>query len=159
MNVLVLDLYHYDSQCFYYLDSQKNALMDGLFTKIIYTHSYFTMNGLFFFFPIQHSYIEPMKDKYYVHFDPNLTQNKAIMDILFKLETQILLHYASFVNRRKASNMTMYKHLLKGKLRIHEPSPVSSLDVSQYILKISGIWETDTEFGVTYKWLEAKTML
>ena len=100
-----------------------------------------------------------MKDKYYVHFDPNLTQNKAIMDILFKLETQILLHYASFVNRRKASNMTMYKHLLKGKLRIHEPSPVSSLDVSQYILKISGIWETDTEFGVTYKWLEAKTML
>lgn len=159
MNVLVLDLYHYDPQCFYYLDSQKNVLMDGFFTKIIYTHSYFTMNGLYFYFPIQHSYIEPMKDKYYVHFDPNLTQNKAIMDILFKLETQILLHYASFVNRRKASNMTMYKHLLKGKFRIHEPSPVSSLDVSQYILKISGIWENENEFGVTYKWLEAKSML
>ena len=88
MNILVLDLYHYDPQCFYYLEAQKNVLMDGLFTKVIYTHSYFTMNGLFFYFPIQHSYIETLKDKSYIHFDPNVVQNKAIMDILFKLETQ-----------------------------------------------------------------------
>ena len=159
MNVLVLDLYHYDPQCFYYLDSQKNALMDGLFTKVIYTHSYFTMNGLYFYFPVQPSYLEPSKDKYFVNFDPNVTQNKAIMDILFKLETQILLHYASFVNRRKTSNMTMYRHLLKGKFRIHQSSPPDTFNKYTYVLKISGIWETDTEFGVTYKWAEATSTL
>lgn len=158
MNILALDLYQYDPNCFYYLDTDKNMLMEGLFTKIMYTHSYFTMNGLFFYFPIQYSYIESCADKYYIHFDPNNTPNKDILDVVLKLETQILLHYASFTNRRKMSNMTMYKQLLKGKIRIHESSPVN-MNTCQYILKISGIWETDTEFGITYKWLESTSMI
>ena len=158
MNILALDLYQYDPNCFYYLDTDKNMLMEGLFTKIMYTHSYFTMNGLFFYFPIQYSYIESCTDKYYIHFDPNNTPNKDILDVVLKLETQILLHYASFTNRRKMSNMTMYKQLLKGKIRIHESSP-ANMNTCQYILKISGIWETDTEFGITYKWLESTSMI
>ena len=129
MNILVLDLYNYDPNSFYYLETEKNILMQGHFTKIIYTHAFYTMNGLYFYFPVQYSYLEPSSDKYFVHFDANSTNNKALLDIIFKLETQLLLHYASFTNHRKLSNMTMYKHLLKGKFRIHEQSAVSSLEV------------------------------
>lgn len=158
MNILVLDLYNYDQNSFYYLDTEKNILMDGTFTKIIYTHAFYTMNGLYFYFPVQYSYLEPLGDKYFIHFDPNTSQNKAILDIIFKLETQILLHYASFTNRRKMSNMTMYKQLLKGKMRIHETCKPNTSS-HQYILKISGIWETEKDFGITYKWLEARSMI
>lgn len=158
MNILVLDLYNYDQNSFYYLDTEKNILMDGTFTKIIYTHSFYTMNGLYFYFPIQYSYLEPYGDKYFIHFDPNTLDNKTLLDIILKLETQILLHYATFTNRRKMSNMTMYKQLLKGKMRIHETCK-SSTTSHQYILKISGIWETEKEVGITYKWLEARSMI
>jgi hypothetical protein len=158
MNVLVLDLLNYNSQYLYFLDTQKNLLLDGYFTKVIYTHMNFTMNGLYFHFPIQHSYIENCKDKYYIHFDINSVQNASILQSIFKLETQILLHYANFTTHRKSSNMTLYKHLQKGKFRIFEKPP-SSLDNYRFILKISGIWETNEEFGITYKWLEAKPLI
>lgn len=159
MNLLVLELNEYDPDCFYFLETEKNVLMDGLFTKMIYTQQNFTMNGLYYYFPIQYSTVEPCGDKYYIHFDPSLAANKAIIEIIYKLETQVLLHYASFTNRRKLSSMTMHKQLLKGKVRIHEPCPPLSENSSEYILKISGVWETDAEFGVTYKWLEANSMI
>ena len=157
MNVLIMDLQNYEPQYFYFLDRQKNLLLEGTFTKIIYTHMHFTMNSLYFRFPICYEYIENCKDKCYVHFDAENIQNRLILNTIFKLETQILLQYANYTGHKKSSNMSLYKHLLKGKFRILE-KPYSSLENYQYILKISGVWETKSEFGITYKWLEAKSI-
>jgi hypothetical protein len=154
MNILILDLLNYNPQYFYFLETKTNLLLEGTFTKVIYTHLNFTMNSLYFNFPITYSYIENCKDKYYIYFDLNNIQNRTTLDYIFKLETQVLLHYANYTAHKKSSNMSLYKHLIKGKFRIFD-KPNSSLEKSNYILKISGVWETKDEFGITYKWLEA----
>ena len=154
MNILTLDLYNYDENCFYYLDRQSNILMNGFFTKMIYTHPHYTMNGLYFHFPLQYTYIESCKDKYYVHFDPNVVQNKVLMDIIFKLETQILNSYQVYSKTEKCSLLTMHKHLSKGKFRIPHARNTNSLNPCKYMFKVSGIWESEEEFGITYKWSE-----
>lgn len=159
MNILTLDLFSYNPDFFYYLDTQANVIMNGFFTKMIYTHPNYTMNGLYFHFPIQYTYIEQCKDKYYVHFDPKIVQNKAIMDIIHKLETQILDHYQKYSNIDKCSVLTMHKHLSKGKFRIPHACNTNSLNPCKYMFKISGIWETEEEFGITYKWFEVRNTI
>ena len=154
MDVLTLYLYNYNSNFFYYLDTQQNILMNGVFTKMIYTHPYYTMNGLYFYFQLQYTYIEPCKDKYYVHFDPNIVQNKVLMEIIFKLETKILNQYQEYSKTEKCALLTMHKHLSKGKFRIPHARNTTSLNPCKYMFKISGIWESEEEFGITYKWSE-----
>lgn len=156
MNILTLDIYNYNARFFYYLDTQPNILMNGLFTKMIYTHPHYTMNGLYFHFPIQYTYIEPCKDKYYVHFDPKLVQNKAIMENIYKLETRVLDYYQEFSQTEKCPLLTMHKHLSKGKFRIPHQRNTTSMNPCKYMFKISGVWESENEFGITYKWFEIK---
>lgn len=159
MNILGLDLHNYDSNFFYYLDTKKNLIMDGIFTKIIYTHSHFTMNGLTFSFPLQYTFYETTSENsFYMHFDPTLDSNRALIEIVLKLETQIMLHYASFMNKKKSSNVSLYKQLQKGKIKING-STTFLQSHAQCVLKISGVWENDNEYGVTYKWLLAKPLL
>ena len=37
----------------YFLDKKTNIIMDGNFTKILYSNDCFTMNGLYILFPIE----------------------------------------------------------------------------------------------------------
>ena len=52
MNVLILPLNEITEENVYFLDSKKNILMDGTFTKIIFMNEWFTMNGIYISFPI-----------------------------------------------------------------------------------------------------------
>ena len=36
----------------FFSDKKKNIIMDGTFTKIQYSESFFTMNGIFVYFPV-----------------------------------------------------------------------------------------------------------
>ena len=53
MNILVLPITEIIPEYIYYLDSKNNMLMDGIFTKVIYTNEWFTMNGLYINLPIE----------------------------------------------------------------------------------------------------------
>lgn len=152
MNVFALNLYNYNPNDFYFLDPKNNLIMDGIFTKMIYTSKHFTMNGVYFYFPIQYSYIEVnSSNKCFMYFDSEVVQNRAIIEVIRKLETQILLQYANFTNKRRQSYYGLYNQLLTKKLRIND---ASSSKVKHVLLNISGVWENDTQFGITYKWVE-----
>jgi len=86
-----------------------------------------------------------------MYFDSEVVQNRAIIEVIRKLETQILLQYANFTNKRRQSYYGLYNQLLTKKLRIND---ASSSKVKHVLLNISGVWENDTQFGITYKWVE-----
>lgn len=152
MNVFALNLYNYNPDNFYFLDPKSNLIMEGIFTKMIYTSKHFTMNGLYFYFPIQYSYIEfNPSNKCFMYFDYDIVQNKALLEIIRKLETQLLLQYANFTNKRKQSSYGLYHQMLTKRLRINDTSNSKTKNI---LLNISGVWENDTQFGITYKWVE-----
>jgi hypothetical protein len=152
MNVFVLNLDNYNPNEFYFLEPKNNLIMDGIFTKMIYTSKHFTMNGVYFHFPIHYSIIEQHNSsKCFLYFEDDVEQNKHLIEVIRKLETQILLHYANFTNKRKQSNFNLYNQLLAKRLRIND---VSSSKTKQILLNISGIWENEISFGITFKWVE-----
>ena len=128
MYVCVLDLNAYCKDNFYFLDTKPNIVIEGIFTKVIYTHQLFTLNATYFILPFEKS---------------NETL-KAIND----LESTILDNYKEFLKiQNKTPKYSITKHLNCRKFKIN------ARDIN-VILKISGIWESSTEYGITYKIIE-----
>jgi len=157
MKILALNLDNYDAKYFYYLEPKTNLIMTGIFTKIIYTEPYYTINDIFYYFPIYYTHIESHNDSYIVIIDKLHPQNEVILDKIYKLETEILCNYASFMSCRKMSSMSIYNKLLSGSFRIavtnNEYNNVNTK--KHFLLKISGIWENETQFGITSKLIES----
>lgn len=159
MNILALTLTNYDSNYFYCLDSKPNLIMNGNFTKINYTHPHFTMNGLFFSFPMASSFVENASENtHFVHFDTNVTSNRAIIDAVVKLEYEILHNYAVLIPNTKTMSRYMQKQLMKGKIKINGENTVHSKN-HKIILKISGVWENELEYGITFRWVYAHSII
>ena len=74
------------------MDSKKNIIMDGLFTKINYLSEWFTMNGIFLNIPIEAKKIF-VDDKCGINFDPYAIMNLPIIKVFTKIENDLLDYY------------------------------------------------------------------
>jgi hypothetical protein len=179
MHILAINLDTYNSKNFYYLDPKNNLIMDGKFSKIIYTEPYYTINDIYYYIPIEYTHIDYHKEQYTVNFDTQQYQNRAVLHKIYKLEMEILYNYANYVNCRKISSMSIYNKLLSGQIRMSLSNPpthhtASSASTSaspsasataykegkiQFLLKISGVWENNSHFGITAKIVESNIVL
>jgi len=50
MNIIINPI-SFNSKCIFFSDKKKNNIINGCFSKIIYSPEYFTMNGIFFVIP------------------------------------------------------------------------------------------------------------
>ena len=108
----------------YFLDTLPNKIIQGSFTKIIFTHAQFTLNRLFVILPI-HTY------PFIVH------RIKA-------LEKLILTCFAEYNGiLGKEFVYTLHK-VLTNKIQCCN-------DINKLMLNISGIWQTNCSLGLTFK--------
>ena len=122
MNVLVLDMNSYSPNGFHYLETKQNMIMDGVFTKLVYVDAHFTMNSVFIACCFQQD-----AGKY------------ASVNSILQLEKELLSQY--MLRKKCQEKNPVYKIESHIWIKLQENS----------ILKISGIWETENEFGLTYK--------
>jgi hypothetical protein len=160
MNIL-LDLKHFSLYNIFNCDTKENIIMEGKFTKILYSNELFTMNGIYFSFPIENLTIEKIGNKNIIKFHPYSQINLPIVQDFAKIEFRILEHY-KYMNKcvRKISN-TLSKQLYSGSMKIYKDlHSIKNYDNNNkntdeipvdFFLKISGIWETENEIGLTYK--------
>ena len=116
----------------YFNDPIKNTVMnDSNFIRILYSNSYFVLNGIY----IKINLIKK-----------NEEFNNNIIISIDKLERHILNLY----NNKK-------NHLLKLKEQINyfidKLNNSKNINNISYMLKISGIWETDLSIGITFKFI------
>ena len=64
----------------YFLDKKRNIIMDGNFTKIIYSNDWFTMNGLYILFPIEVISIEKYSNNNILKFHTYQSNNLQIIE-------------------------------------------------------------------------------
>ena len=148
MNI-ILNLNNINSYNVCFLEPKKNIIMDGLFTKINFLNEYLTMNGIFIIFPIDQYSIENNEKKYYLKF--NHTSNMRTVQEFPKLENNLLELYNTNHNRNKKKSMLLSKQLFNGYIKIYKENVHIIHDKLRLVMKISGIWENETEVGLTYK--------
>ena len=130
---------------FHFLESKSNLIMEGVFTKLIYALPIFTINSIYIDFPVKHNGYS-LKNS--IIFDPIHDRNLFI--VYRKLETDLLQNYAETHCINKKPNYSMSNMFSYGKCKFFNAESVCS-----FLMKVSGIWESETEYGVTYKIVDA----
>jgi hypothetical protein len=155
MNV-ILDIYGFQLNNIIFLESKRNMIMDGTFAKIIYSNQYFSLNSIYFDFPIELLSIEKQLNKYIMKYNPNSNINNILIQELSKIEYRIIEYYKQINQITKRTNCILNRQLLTGNLKIYKDYNLSKINKNppQYIIKISGIWENNNEIGITYKIIE-----
>jgi hypothetical protein len=143
---LVSTIEQYNKKNLYFCESIKNNIMnDGSFIRILYTTELITLNGIYILINLHDITSEKYYNKYKCTF--NTIINKDIIDKLKKIEEDILIKY-------KTSKTPLYKIYDQFKLGyIKLFSDVKNIQNNIFILKISGIWETQYNYGLTYKFI------
>ena len=146
MNI-VKTLDQYNENCVYFCDPIKNNIMnDGTFIRIIYSTPLFVLNGIYISINIVIISIEKYYNKFKCTFE--LNQHRDIIDRLRSLE-ECLLSKANIIG--KISQYKVYEQLRNGNIKVFSESPEKINNT--FLLKITGIWETENEYGLTYKFL------
>ena len=159
MNIAV-NSYQISSQNLYLLESKTNIIMNtGKFTKINYINESFTMNGIYIVFPIHNFIIEQFENKKAIKFQFQHISNIAPLNDLIKLEQKILDYYSSNKCREYKKSLILKKQLESGFMKVYRETnmPLSNTNI-KYLLKISGIWECNSEIGITYKLFECSSL-
>jgi len=151
-----LDLQKITLSNLFFLERKTNIIMDGNFTKLMYSTEWFTLNGLYILFPVELTSVEKNTNKSFIRINPYHPGNLSIIQDFSKIELRILEQYKHcYRSKAKISNY-LSKQLYSGTVKIYKD--YYSVDVKkpnpQYMIKISGVWETADNIGLTYKLIE-----
>lgn len=161
------------------LEKKRNNIFDGEFAKLVYSNENVTLNGLYIYIPLhldkQHPDINidilqtnnkwmnkskpPFPMKNILYFQTNHPHNVQLIEQISLLEKQILDYYKEYMNISKTSLYTLHTQLISGSTKFycdnHDHSSATTKNKhNYYIIKISGIWESATTIGITYKFIE-----
>jgi hypothetical protein len=158
---LIINLKNFKLENVFFLDTKENIIMDGNFTKIIYSNEWYVMNGIYIELSLSSFYVEKIMNKDYLRFNPLFETNINIIKEISKLENKLLEYYKKIFNVNNKINLLLTRQLRIGNLKIfkeytkmNQNQQLNHNNNKNYILKISGIWENYNEIGITYKLLE-----
>lgn len=136
------------------MDYKKNIVLEGYFTKISYLSEWNTMSSLLFYLPLEPKLILNENNTLGIKFDAYSPNNLNIVKYFSSLEDDLLNYYLEYHNKKLKKCSLLNKQLFNGFIKINV-SNRSEKRTTKYVIKVSGIWETKNEVGITYKIFEA----
>jgi len=161
--ILNKNCFNIDNVCF--LETKHNIVMEnGHFTKMFYSTSEFILNNIFIDFEIIvkdiHQLVNEYNNygnggKYIMYFDLNI-ENMRIFQKIMDIEKQILEYYLKYRNIDKKCEYILKNQIMNKNLKFYRNA--TTQDNIMFYLKISGVWENNSQIGITYKVLEYSTI-
>jgi hypothetical protein len=168
MNIILSDS-QFNIENLYFMEPVVNTIMDNsMFIKILYSNKFVTLNGLYLTMAINITNNELYFKKIKYTYDVTTIHNNTILNKIYNIESSILDKYIS--SKPKSKKHIIYDTLKTGIIKIFPNQPnihnhstnlpntittpnqsINQKLLDGFILKISGIWENETEYGVTYK--------
>jgi hypothetical protein len=148
---LILYLNQYQPNSLFFVEPLKNNLSnEAHFLKFIYSTSFFSLNSISFYVPIKETQIEKHFNKCKCFFD-----KEKYLDVIEKIAfiENNILNTLQNLKPNKTKKCQIYDQLMASYFKITDCS-IDSLKNKNTILKISGVWETNEEFGLTFKFLK-----
>jgi hypothetical protein len=134
----------------FFLEPIKNTVIDNsYFIRILYSNAIFTLNGLYL--NVTFNNVSLLNNNNKVKYNIKVANNVEIINFIKQLECDLLDKIK--LEKRKIYKIT--EQLQSGVIKIinNNYNSVTALDYNNYVLKISGLWETPTEYGLTYKFI------
>lgn len=131
------------------LKKKKNTVIDGTFSKFTYSNEHFIMNGIYFELPIHNINITTDTKSTILTYQPYEKGNLEYLQYISNIELQLLDYYNRINNTRKTPINILSKKIFFGNIKSNIPNLSKMSNI--ITIKISGIWETDTEIGLAIK--------
>ena len=144
---LLLNPSNFHIQNVYFLEKRINMIMEGFFTKIVFSTEYMTMNGIFFKLPLS----SPNFSNHMLSISQS--SHKDMIQRLCSIEKHLIQYYMMFYNSNKTPVYSLKSQLQRGQVKYYKDTSPGSTETAFY-LKISGIWENSYEAGITFKIIE-----
>ena len=144
-------------------DPIKNSMIEeSLFYKFLYSKEYVTFNGIFLLFKLED--IHYSKDK--IIFDNINENNTKILNNIIDIESKLF----DIFNNKKKKIFKLKDIIINNNIKFNK----SDMDAYAYsenynnfitnnsnyfILKLSGIWETNDSYGITFKIIKTSKKL
>ena len=148
MNI-ILDIDKYNPNCIFLCDPiNNNIINNSTFIRIFYLDNNISLNGIYLL-------VNFIDFNYNIYFNKlkcnfNININKEIINNLQIIEEQILNH----INiQNKQPQYKLYNQLINGNIKLFNIDKINKNN-SSFNLKISGIWETTQNYGLTYKFIK-----
>jgi hypothetical protein len=142
---LVKSINQYNEDNIYFCEPIKNNVMnEGKFIRILYSTHNLVLNGIYLLVHINDITCDKYYNKYKCNF--NTLHNKDIIDNIKTIEENILRK----IEIKKIPQLKIYELLRNGNIKLFNEVNKS---FCSFILKISGIWETQFNYGLTYKFI------
>jgi hypothetical protein len=136
----------YNEDNIYFCETIKNNVMnEGKFIRILYSTHNLVLNGIYLLIHINDITCDKYYNKYKCNF--NTLHNKDIIDNIKTIEENILKK----IEIKKIPQLKIYEQLRNGNIKLFNEVNKS---FCSFILKISGIWETQFNYGLTYKFIK-----
>ena len=117
MNISI-ELHNFSLVNINFLDTKRNIILDGNFTKIIYSNQWFTINSIYLHFPIEILSIEKNLNKSFLRFNPYSPRNLQIIQDMAKVESRILEYFKKFFHLQLRISNMLSKQLYAGNMKI-----------------------------------------
>jgi len=138
----------YDENNIFFCEHIKNNVInEGKFVRIIYSTHNVVFNGIYLLLTFFDITCEKYYSKYKCIF--NVSLHKDIINNIKTIEEDLLKKYFIL---DKMPQYKIYEQLRNGNIKIF--TDVGSKTLCSFILKISGIWETQHNYGLTYKFIK-----
>ena len=152
MNILI-NHFHFDTNNTFFMDKKKNIIVNVSFSRLLYSNSFFVMNGLHFEFPIVNYRIGNNNQHSELIFSPYKDTNMSYISDFVKIENTLLTNYNMIYGTNKPFSCVLSKQLYSGNMKLYRNLQKKKTQPQQLVIKISGIWETDNEIGLATKLL------
>ena len=142
--IIVNTIENYTTDCVFFLEPIKNNIIqNGSFIRILYSTELISLNGIHINLDFRFAFIEKYYNKIKCSYD--IEQNKTFVLLLKTMEINLL----NKINiKNKIPQYRLYDQIKTGSIKIYDDTYVT---INFIVLKIAGICETDTHYGLTYK--------
>ena len=142
---LVKKIEQYNEDNIFFCEPIKNNIMiEGNFIRILYSTCNITLNGIYLFIQLNDITSEKYYNKNKCTF--NVNSHRELIEKIKVIEENIL---KKIEINNKIPQFKIFEQLINGNIKFF--CDTNTKFNNSFILKISGIWETQTNYGLTYK--------
>ena len=134
------------------LKKRNNTIIEGIFTKFTYSNENLTMNGIYLQLPIHNMVMNQVDKLTAITFSPYYKQNIEYIQHITKIELDILKYYNNITGSPKKCVGILTNKLYSGNIRLPLINKLKIINI--LTIKISGIWETNSEIGLAIKLIQ-----
>lgn len=147
---LCMNINDYDENNIFFIEKVNNNILYNAYHHIHYSCEYITLNGIYIIIPFQFEYVQKYFDKYKCVLQNN-KKNVQLIHTLQKIEQNILCKIGS----NKIPQFLIYENLLGNVIKLLHFISTHHL----LVLKISGLWENESHYGLTFKFIQVNHFL